>query len=202
MRALPPELVLEKNKIANARPWIILAEIYPGDGSVYRIARNTEDVVFRGETYTAFPFELEMTETSKAELPRLRLRVSNISRVFQYAVEITQGGVGSKVIFKVVHAGHLDTAVPELEMQFQILSVTANAQWITFTLGAPNPMLQRCPRHRFLQDFCRWKFKSPECGYSGPQTSCNKTLAQCRAYGNEKRFGGFPSIHKGQMRYV
>lgn len=37
---------------------------------------------------------------------------------------------------------------------------------------------------------CDWKFKSPECGYAGPEVFCGETIQNCLAFKNEKRFSG------------
>lgn len=41
---------------------------------------------------------------------------------------------------------------------------------------------------------CQWGFKDERCQYSGGESSCDKALATCQGYGNETRFGGYPSI--------
>lgn len=41
---------------------------------------------------------------------------------------------------------------------------------------------------------CQWMFKDERCQYSGGLTYCDKTMTSCQARGNEKRFGGYPSI--------
>jgi phage-related protein len=74
---------------------------------------------------------------------------------------------------------------------------TADEKWVSFTLGAPSPFRVRFPRNRILKDYCRWRFKSTECGYSGGETTCDKTLAQCRLRSNSARFGGFPGVGHG-----
>lgn len=53
---------------------------------------------------------------------------------------------------------------------------------------------QRAPRA--MQDVtCRFRFKDPNCGYTGAETVCNYTEARCRALGNFERFGGFPDLN-------
>lgn len=42
---------------------------------------------------------------------------------------------------------------------------------------------------------CR-KFKDVRCGYTGAQTSCDKTLTRCMELGNVENFYGFPSLPK------
>ncbi len=47
--------------------------------------------------------------------------------------------------------------------------------------------------------YCSWIFGSPECNYKGKvlrETICYKTFDDCKAKGNEARFGGFPPIKK------
>ncbi len=43
---------------------------------------------------------------------------------------------------------------------------------------------------------CPWAFKSPECGYAGPEEMCDKTPARCCEFGNRDRFGGFSDLPK------
>ena len=409
MKNLPAALLLEKNRLATPNPWLILLDIRLPDNTMLYVVRNTEDVVFQGRTYTAFPFEFEPTkETSKGEIPTVTLRVSNITQVFQAYLEAQDGGIGGMVTMRVVNAAYLaglraedclglwkmdedawtgslnevidssgkglhgtaqgdantvvgrvgragafdgindcivfsnpssiqissgsllswikipvsgagsmyrgimaklyayglflldsefgiwdwtsslwygtgrflndglwhlvgasfvsgivdgtalyidgervrsatmtvqnqgndlyignggwpaqwltgyidESAVvnriltdnewlnyfhggydyADLEMTFDILATQADALWVTFTLGAPNPLRARFPQYRYLADHCRWTFKSVECAYSGPSTTCKRTLDYCRQLGNSRRFGGFPGLSGGGVR--
>lgn len=49
-------------------------------GSPIRIVNNTEDVVSGGNTYTAFPFELELPESAPDREARTTIRVCNVDR--------------------------------------------------------------------------------------------------------------------------
>jgi len=198
-------LIIEKNKLATAGAWIILLEITltDGDSTVLRFARNTEDVVFDGNNYTAFPFEIEPTkQTSKGEIPTVTLRVSNVTRLIQPYLEDLDGGVGSIAKITVINTNHLNEDYSELEMTFDVLACQSSARWVTFTLGAPNPLRQRFPLNQFIALHCRWRFKSAECGYTGEETTCNRTLKNCRELGNSTRFGGFPGMRTGAVRVV
>jgi len=200
---LPANLIIEKNKLATPNPWIILLDIKLPNDTVLYFCKNNEDVVFQGRTYNAINFEIEPTKaTSKGEIPTVTLRVSNVTRILQAYLEEYNGGVGSQVTVRVVNTAYLDEDYSELEMTFDVISAEADAYWITFTLGAPNPLLRRFPPDRYIADYCRWEFKSAECGYTGPATTCNKTLENCRRLGNSKRFGGFPGLTGGYLRVV
>ena len=82
---LPAVLILEKNKIATANPWLVTLDITLVNGEKFYFVHNTEDIVFQGRTYTAFPFQIEIPKTSsKGELPSWILRVSNITRYYSH----------------------------------------------------------------------------------------------------------------------
>jgi len=42
---------------------------------------------------------------------------------------------------------------------------------------------------------CTWRFKSNQCGYVGPETTCAKTYAACTAHGQAHRFNGFLQVN-------
>jgi hypothetical protein len=41
---------------------------------------------------------------------------------------------------------------------------------------------------------CQWVFKSFRCGYTGSETTCDRTLTRCLALQNVINFGGHPSV--------
>jgi len=192
---------IEKAKLAGDGAWIVLAEITLPDSTVLRVCRNTVNVTWPssgGDEYAAFPFDLEeINDQSKSEVPRVALRVSNVSRVVQAYLDAADGGVGSVVVLRVVHSEHLDETDPEFEATFRCTDCQADAQWATFYIGAASPWTTRFPRNRLLKDYCRWRFKSTECGYSGGESTCDKTMTQCRLRSNSHRYGGFPGVGQG-----
>lgn len=140
------------------------------------------------KTYTAFPFEIEPTkQTSKGEIPTLTVRVSNITRLIQPYLEALSGGIGSTVKIIVVNSAHLSEDYTELEMTFDVLACHTSVEWVTFTLGAPNPLRQRLPLYRYLALHCRWTYKLEECGYVGKTisgiTKANPGVVTATAHG-------------------
>ncbi|HNV10657.1 MAG TPA: hypothetical protein PKN27_04910 [Propionibacteriaceae bacterium] len=47
---------------------------------------------------------------------------------------------------------------------------------------------------RICGRLCNYRFRDDNCGYSGYDTTCTKTLAACTAKGNQARYGGFPTM--------
>jgi phage-related protein len=207
MRSLSNALIAEKNKISSDQPWLILLEVTWNDeeSTVFRLVRNTEDVTFQSNTYTAFFFELDAFRyTGRGDIPTLELRVANATRLLQPFLEEAAGGVGSTVKITIVSAGLLNEDYSDLEETFEVVASHCDAQWVTFVLGAPSPLRKRIPLYRYLALHCRWagQFKGVECKYVGVETTCDGTLATCRGYSNTANFGGFVGLRSGGMKVV
>lgn len=204
--SLTASALLEKNKLSSDGAFIILLQITIPAGmydnateQVIRVCRNLENIEWNGETWVAWPFELnEVSESAKGEVPRVQLKLSNISKVIQRHVENAGGGVGSSVSLFVVHSKHLDGPSMLPEMVFQTVSCVCTPTWVTFNLGSDNPYSKRFPLNRFIALHCRFQFKDKKCKYSGNQTSCDYSYSTCKTVmHNIANFGGFPSMMIG-----
>lgn len=198
--------MFEKNQFVQTGAWLLLAEIkikQKANDTEYsdyiHLVRNNEDIEWNGKTWIAFPFDLDDVKESRNEFPEISLRVINVTRYLQVYLEQYKGLVGSDVVIRVVHAGHLDMPQAELEENFTIISSSSNSMWVTFKLGGNFPINSRFPQERYLKNFCPLVFKGVSCGYNGASATCDKTLSSCKAKGNSTRFGGFPSIPIGGL---
>lgn len=212
-KTLSAALVLEKNKVASASVWFMLAEI-DLNGTLLRITNNNADVLFNGENYTPFPFEVSsMDNNSSGKVPSLSLNVSNVTKAVQHYVEASQGLVDSIVKIMVVNSDNLTEDYTELTLNYTIINTSVSPEWVTFKLGAPNPMMQRYPKDRYLAKYCNWTYNSPavraagenlgiECGYTGALTSCDRTQEDCEAHSNVRRFGGYPGLSENGLRVI
>jgi phage-related protein len=224
--AIPNQLILEKNKLESADPWLVLIKIALNDlaSTVFKLVRNPEDVYFDdgngSELYTSFPFELDATSTSShGEISTLTLRVSNITRLIQPYLEELNGGIGSRVTVTVVHYDAMTLKATgkvadyaDLIQEYDVLGCMADSRWVSFTLGAPSPLRQPFPHGKYLALFCRWQFDtattpSPECNYRVDgdglsKTTCKRTFVDCSAHDNAERFGGFVGLQTGGIRIV
>lgn len=202
MLNLPLALRLEKNKLVSTAPWLLLLTVTLPDTTVLRLARNTEDVTFGGNLYTAFAFELgDVRSGGDGRIQGVTLRVANPGRALQPYLEEGDGLVGCAVTLAVVHADNLGSDYSELTLAWDVIATESAAEWITFTLGAENPLRRRFPLHVAIPFSCNWAFKGAECAYAGGAVSCARTLDACRALGNSARFGGRPGI-VGAARFV
>lgn len=187
---------LEKNKLATDAPFLILVDAYHKSiGESIRLVRNTEDIVWNGNTWTAFPLSLGSYNADGKTIPALSLNISNCGGMVQTYIQKYQGLTDAEVKIMVVHAAHLDNTKPECELDFIITKTQYDEQWISFTLGPSSEMVYRFPIHRFMNDFCPFTFKDIRCGYAGSETSCYNNLTSCKI---PKRFGGEPGIQTGR----
>jgi len=181
---------LVKNKPSDTGAWLILLEVDLETETLY-LVRNTEDITFDSQIYTAFPFDLsEISEDSKGEIPKLTIKVSNINRVVQGYLEACKGGVGKEITLKVVHSDNLISGVAEISETFIIRATTCDEQWCSFTCQGEYGLQSRRPQQRYMKDFCMLQFKGCQCAYAGAETTCNKTYTRCLELENQMRFGG------------
>jgi len=198
----------EKNKISSSWPWFVLIKITLLDDTEIFVCNNNENVtwpVSGGDIYASFPFKLGVVgESAKGEIPSLKLQVSNVTRTMEAYLNQSNGGKGAEVIIMLVHSKHTTTdskgegtnnVDPENAFVFTVIDTKTNSQWATFKLGASNPYRMRSPTNRMLKTFCSHRtFKGSRCQYTGPDTTCDRTLAECRNKNNSINFGGTPGV--------
>lgn len=200
---LPLALRLEKNKLISTAPWLVFVAITLPDTSVIRIVKNTEDVTFGGNVYTAFAFELgDQRASGDGKVQSLSLRVANPARAFTPYLEEYEGLVGCSLVLSLVHADNLGSDYTDLILNWEIMATTVpDEEWIEFTLGAESPIRRRFPLYVITPLSCNWLFKGVECAYAGVATTCDRTLDNCRTLNNSGRFGGRPGV-LGAPRFV
>lgn len=187
--------ILEKNKLANDKPFIILVQVtVNGIDEPIRLARDNVDCNWNGQVWQRFPVDFDKVTEDGKEMPSVTLKVSNVGGVIQSYVQKYQGFCDAPVKIMLVHAAHLDNPIPEIEMDFVINQTKYDEQWVNFTIGASNDHSFRFPFWRYMTNFCELKFKDIKCGYAGDAEPCSNTLATCRI---PKRFGGEPGLQTG-----
>lgn len=195
MRNPNATFISEKNKQENQPVRIYEIYDYDGEDSNLYFAEWDSDITFDSQVYTKFPITIEaIGENGKGEIDTVRLTVENVSRTIQGYLE-TYDLRGKKVSIKTVWANQLADANAYIEDVYYIDSYTADQMNVVFDLTSKLDVLNvQLPLGTYSRTHCRWKFKSDECGYSGGESSCNRTLQRCRELSNQSRFGGFPSI--------
>ena len=195
MRTINATFKQEKNKEGNKPIFLYTVYDYNGAGSNLYFAEYDTDIVFDGITYQRFPITHEpIGENTQGEINTLRVIISNISRLIQAYLE-QYDFRGKKVSIKLVWANQLADTDAYIEDAGYIDSYTADQENVSFLISSKFDVLGvELPLRRYSRNYCSWEFKSTECGYSGSETSCDKTLQRCKALGNQVRYGGFPAV--------
>ena len=202
-KVLSPNLIRAKNMLGGDQPWLILVQFHLSSETTFYLVSNTENITFQGQEYTAFPLKIELpTQSSNGEIPSVKLALGNATRVLQSYMEELNGAVGSKITLLIVNAGLLSEDYAELTLDFDITASECDAEWVSVTLGAPNPLNRRFPVNKYMATSCMWQFKGAECAYVGVETECPRNLSGCIARNNTARFGGFPGLQPGGIRFV
>jgi phage-related protein len=163
-----------------------------------RFAHNSENYVFRGQTYVRASFTFDISR-GKGELPQITIEVVDVAQVLQAMLQEHQGGTDFPM--RLLMVASTNTAAPELEERFTILSARASSDHhiVSLELGAENPLLLRFPTRLTSRRRCTFSYRDADCGYTGPMPSCDYSRDGpngCKAHNNIANFGGFSGIRR------
>jgi phage-related protein len=151
-------------------------------------------------TFEPWPLGRDAIQISLTErVDTLQLQLSNIqwSRFLGYLR--LQDHHGQKVK---IWSGFLDIANEEANLaemfEGEISQVNFVEQTLTISLKGNISYLDRSGLGRAYFIYCPFKFKGRQCGYTGPDTFCNKSRDDCDLKGNIQHFGGFDALLKIQ----
>lgn len=158
---------------------------------------------WQGNAYVDFPIIAEGFErNTSGKLPRPKITVANVDGVVGALVRDAQDLVGAKVARKRTFVKYLDgqpAADPTAGFQDEAFWIERKsmetAEAIEFELVTSLDLDGlKLPRRIIQATVCPWVFKGTECAYSGADSTCTKTLADCKTkFGTSPaRFGGFP----------
>ncbi len=186
--------------------WLWLVQIVIAGQSTVRIARNTENVEYVGETFDKFNLQVgEQIFSGDGSIPRVTLRVfQDINRTVEDLVNATEGALGAQVKLIRVNEKFLVSPVRALEFDYDNLASESDTEWCTFTLGIPNPLTQRFPLRVYSSSSCPWAtptlYKGPECQCVHEDTTCTGTYNDCYTKGNAVHFGAELGLDPNTVR--
>lgn len=198
-RNIDPTFKAEKSKQENQPIFLYTIEDYDGASDLHLAGYDT-DITYNSVLYSKFPISHEFVgENNQGQIDQVKVRLANVSRLIQSYLE-QYDFRGKKVIIKMVWANQLSDPDAYIDDVFYVDNYVADQNNVEFTLTGKFDVLGvDLPSRRYTRNYCAWKFKSSECGYSGGETSCNKTQQRCKEIGNYSRFGAFPSVPTGRI---
>jgi hypothetical protein len=124
----------------------LLTFTLPGQPTL-RVVNNTEDVVSRGETFTAYPFTLVLPSDDSDKLPSLSIQIANVSQeLVEYLRQLPEPPV---VLLEVV--SNVDFNVVEKSIGFlKLTGVNYDALVITLSMQLDNFLARRFPKEDYI----------------------------------------------------
>jgi lambda family phage minor tail protein L len=192
-----------------------------GIDETYRFHAGTSlddngELVWAGDQYLRFPVEADgFAYEGKGQLPRPKIRVSNILGNITAILLTIPGGLGGAKVTRIrTLARYLDavnfpggvnpygTPDPTAEFPREIYYIDRKSaetrDVVEFELAAAFDLAGvRAPKRQCIASICQWVYKSAECGYVGSLPTCTKTLDDCKLHFGQKAalpFGSFPGI--------
>lgn len=216
MKTLSTEIQAQIRKLHNDGPWHELWRIQIDQTTSATtwaaLVRHSAPVVFGGVTYQPFPLtRSEISQDTDGNLPSTTLGLSNVSRSPARWAQIGKGMQGRPVELHIVHSAHLDSSAHSIRFDFTCNSVSLTSEALALDLRSPNLFDIQVPQDRFSESRCTFVYKGPLCRYNGSLPTCNKTLGDCIAHGQDEIsrglppthplfFGAFPGITRGVRR--
>lgn len=201
MQKLTPSAIIELFKL----------EIPNVEGETYFHAGTNEfhsDIIWQGQRYLSLPLAAEGFDVSaKGELPRPKISITNVQGLFSGLIRMYDDLIGAKLTRKRTFARYLDAvnfkdgnpnADPQVQFPDDIwyfdLKKSENRYSITWELASAFDLQGvKLPRRQIIQNYCQWKYRGGECGYTGgyfdindePCTErkddcCAKKLSSCK----------------------
>jgi len=226
----PQEITSELQKLApSSIIEVFQLDATPFGGDVYYFHAGTNElntsIIWQGQEYIKFPVSISGFEfTGGGQLPRPKMVVSNVTGIVTALILAYNDLLGAKVTRKRTMVKYLDainfsggnpTADPTAEFPDDVYfinsKVNENKTYVEFELASSFDVQGvKLPRRQIIQNVCPWKYRGPECGYTGTsyfnvndqsvsnlsQDVCGKRLRSCEirfGVNNELPFGGFPS---------
>lgn len=152
MPSIPANAATAALKIYRDEQFHILLTIEHDDFGVRRYTNNDSDIVSNGNTFTAFPFFLELP-TGSDGVPTGSLRIGNVGRILWPILErLNESPV---ITIELVLASDLDTVIDSYDM-IELARVTAGETAVEGSLTQEVYIDEPWPSIRLTPEFAPW----------------------------------------------
>ena len=201
MKTYPQTLLDKKNDLHGLDPFIWLLEIVvETTATATTVIRRTpfqEEISWNSKIWKPMPFQISVIEDDdKGTLPEIVITMTNIGGEIASLVSATNGLSKAVVRPYLVNKGALSITTPLWSGSFNVSGITVTRDAVSLRLALPAIMDELFPQHIFNRSRCPWVFRGTECRYQGSTyTTCNKTLSDCEARGDDEFTGGYAKLH-------
>ena len=126
--------------------WLLTIQ-HQESNTTFRLVNNLEDVVSRGNTYMAFPFQFILPEDDGQTLPTIQISVDNVS--LELIEIIRTYGTGITITSEIIMASAPDNVEYSID-DLSLVDATYNTQSVTLTAQIQDLLNQRFPADDYL----------------------------------------------------
>ena len=112
-----------------------------------RVSSDAVATVSRGDSFVAYPFDLQLPDDADGRPPRARLTIDNVDRTIVLALR--QLDSPPRLTIEIVRAADPDTVEASFA-ELQLLNVSYDAQTVTGELGIEDISAEPYPAHDFV----------------------------------------------------
>lgn len=105
-----------------------------------RVVRDTQDLVARGVTFIACPFDLTLPDDIEGQIPQATIQVDNVGRELTQWLEFSRGGQGARC--RIILLYRSDPDVFEFDMTMDLTGMKIDNQKVSGNLGFVNTLGQ------------------------------------------------------------
>lgn len=196
MKNVVDNFKIQKNAPLTKPIFLYAIQYDPVGNRWLRLTAWPTTVIFDGETYKPYVIRHgAIKETLSGKIEKLSLTIGNVDRELQYYLDNYNGLKEKTIVITMVFEDTLNDPTCYDSYTYLVEQSSSDKRTAVLALGSSLDVLNiTLPRRKFFRAYCQFRYKGLECGYSGPEGTCNKTFTQCEAYGNVSRFGAYPAI--------
>lgn len=194
-----PLLEVEKDEIIPRR----LLKIELEGGSIFILDNETLEVLrYNGEEYLGAPLSFdEIKRDDNSSVSKLEINLSNVGLAIsgiigQRGDVITNAPAVLTLVFLDVNTNILQPDLKQilyagrcnnLKLDYEDATMDIETSLGGYEIQAPIMKYRTTCQVR--------RFKDCRCGYTGEETSCDRTFDRCKELGNQENFRGFPQMY-------
>lgn len=131
-------------------PLTLLEISHSGLATPVRVVRDNLDITSNGNTYLAAAFRFVMPDDQEDQAPRASIAIDNVGKELMQWLEASGGGQGARV--KIMQVLRSAPNTVDLQIEMDIISVTATPKEVTAELGFDNIFFKPLTRAQYRPD--------------------------------------------------
>lgn len=195
-----PLLEVEKDEII---PRKLLEIDIPGGGVRILDNETLQTLMYYGKEYLGAPLTHgEITKDDNSSVSKLNIALSNVALAISGIVGargdvITNAPAILTLVFLDVNTNTLIPNSSQILYAGKCNNLTLDYENASMDIETPlGGYEKQCPVMKYRASCQVRRFKDCRCGYTGKETSCDRTFNRCKELGNQANFRGFPTMYE------